>query len=365
MLAYSIRRLLMIIPTIIIILGLNFFIIQAAPGGPVDQIIAQMQGHGNVNLERAGGGSGGAGEVFQSQSADAGSNSRAARGLDPEIIQKLNHQFGFDKPLGERFFSMVWNYLRFDFGESYFLGKPVLRLILEKLPVSISLGLWSSLIIYGISIPLGVLKAIKAGSRLDWLSSFIVIGLHAIPAFLLAVFLIILLAGGQYWQIFPLRGLFSDNWADLSLWGKIKDYFWHLALPIGALSVGGFASLTMLTRNSFLEEIGKQYVLTARARGLNQRQVYYGHVFRNAMLIVIAGFPASFIGMFFTGSLLIEIIFSLDGLGLLGFSAAINRDYPLMFATVYIFSLMGLVLNLVSDLTYAWVDPRIDFESRS
>ena len=289
---------------------------------------------------------------------------RGAQGLDPEFIEKLEKQFGFDRPPHERFALMLWNYIRFDFGESYFRDISVIDLVLEKMPVSISLGLWMTLISYGISIPLGIGKAVRDGTRFDvWTSAVIIIG-YAIPGFLFAVLLIVLFAGGTFLDWFPLRGLTSDNWAELSWHERIIDYFWHLTLPLISMALAAFATTTLLTKNSFLDEIRKQYVMTARAKGLTENQVLYGHVFRNAMLIIIAGFPGAFIGAFFAGSLLIETIFSLDGLGLLGFESIVNRDYPVVFATLYIFSLLGLVVNLISDLTYTWIDPRIDFETR-
>lgn len=366
MLAYIIRRLGLIIPTLFAILAINFAIIQAAPGGPIDQIMVHLQGLGGDTMQRVTGGAGdlNAGSGIAGTSAEGHSLTRAGRGLDPAYLEKLNKQFGFDKPASTRFMDMVWQYLRFDFGQSYFQDRPVLTLIAEKLPVSISLGLWSTLLIYFISVPLGIAKAVRNGTNFDvWTSSLIIIG-YAIPNFLFAVCLIILFAGGEYFNLFPLRGLVSDNWESLSWPMRIIDYFWHLALPLTSVVVGGFATLTMLTKNSFLEEIGKQYVQTARAKGMVDKKILYGHVFKNAMLIVIAGFPSVFVGMFFTATLLIEIVFSLDGLGLLGFEAALNRDYPIMFATLYIFTLMGLVLGLISDLTYVLIDPRIDFERR-
>ncbi|MEC8188045.1 MAG: microcin C ABC transporter permease YejB, partial [SAR324 cluster bacterium] len=289
---------------------------------------------------------------------------RGAQGLDPELVQEIERMYGFDKPIHVRFLEMLRNYLVFDFGESFFRDRKVTDLILEKMPVSISLGVWSTLAVYLVSIPLGIRKAVRHGSRFDVWSSTIVIFGNAIPTFLFAILLIILFAGGNYFSWFPLRGLFSDNFETLSLGEKILDYFWHLTLPIISILIGAFATLTMLTKNSFLDEINKQYVMTARAKGLTEGRVLYGHVFRNAMLIIIAGFPAAFISMFFTGSLLIEIIFSLDGLGLLGFESALQRDYPVMFGTLYIFTLLGLVVGLISDITYTIVDPRIDFESR-
>ncbi|MFC3674599.1 microcin C ABC transporter permease YejB [Ferrovibrio xuzhouensis] len=367
MLAYILRRLLLIVPTLLGIMVVNFAVIQFAPGGPVEQVIAQVTGTAADAAGRVSGGSGGESGVTGAAMAQAGSGAgkyRGAQGLDPEFIRKIEKQFGFDKPAPERFWLMLKNYARLDFGESYFKGRPVIDLIIEKLPVSISLGLWTTLLVYLISIPLGVAKAVRDGSRFDlWSSAAIVIG-YAIPSFLFAVLLIVLFAGGSFVQWFPLRGLTSDNWGDLSWPAKITDYFWHIALPVLSMVIGGFASLTMLTKNSFLEEINKLYVLTARAKGLSERRVLYGHVFRNAMLIVIAGFPGAFISILFTSSLLIEVIFSLDGLGLLGFEAALKRDYPIMFGSLFIFTLLGLIVGLVSDLTYVMVDPRIDFESR-
>jgi microcin C transport system permease protein len=364
MIAYIIRRLLLMIPTLFAIMLINFVIIQTAPGGPVEQIIAQLTGQGAAITERVT--QSGAGETMGAQATEASQTGkyRGAQGLDPEFIASLEKQFGFDKPLSERFLMMMRNYLMFDFGESYFRNRKVVDLVLDKMPVSISLGLWTTLLTYLISIPLGIAKAVRDGSRFDvWSSMFVVVG-NAIPAFLFAVLLLVLFAGGSYVQWFPLRGLTSENWASLDWPAKILDYFWHLVLPITAMVIGGFATLTMLTKNSFLDQINQQYVLTARAKGLAERRVLYGHVFRNAMLIVIAGFPSAFIGILFTGTVFIEIIFSLDGLGLLGFEAAFNRDYPLMFGTLYFFSLVGLVINLVSDLMYTIVDPRIDFEAR-
>ncbi|MAL78895.1 MAG: microcin ABC transporter permease [Sneathiella sp.] len=364
MFAYILRRILLMIPTLFGIMVLNFVVIQFAPGGPIEQIIAEIQGTAVGATARIGGS--GSGDMAGGGASSVGGESsyRGAQGLDPEFIKKLEVQFGFDKPAHERFFLMMKNYLMFDFGSSYFRDETVVNLVIEKLPVSISIGLWTTLLVYLISIPLGIAKAVRDGSKFDiWTSSLVIIG-NAIPSFLFAVALIVLFAGGSYFNWFPLRGLTSDNWEQLSLIGKIGDYFWHLALPITALVIGGFAALTQLTKNSFLDQISQQYVLTARAKGLSERRVLYGHVFRNAMLIVIAGFPSAFIGILFTGSLLIEVIFSLDGLGLLGFEAAINRDYPVIFATVYVFALLGLIMNLVGDLTYTLVDPRIDFEAR-
>jgi microcin C transport system permease protein len=351
--AYLTRRLLLVIPTLLGIMVINFVIVQFAPGGPVDQTLAQIRGDGGGALER----------VTGSAAGDSGTT-RSSRGIEPELIDQLKKLYGFDQPAYVRFFDMLRRFATFDFGESFFKGRPVTDLIVEKLPVSISLGLWATLITYLVSIPLGIRKAVRDGSRFDlWTSTVISIG-NAVPSFLFAVLLIVLFAGGSYFQWFPLRGLVSSDWSHLSWWDRILDYFWHLALPLTSLVVGTFASLTLLTKNSFLEEIGKQYVLTARAKGLDERRVLYGHVFRNAMLIVIAGFPAVFINVLFTGSLLTEIIFSLDGLGLLGYEAVIQRDYPIVFATLYIYTLVGLLLKIISDLTYTLVDPRIDFERR-
>ncbi|SEL37286.1 microcin C transport system permease protein [Bosea lupini] len=361
MLNYIARRLALMVPTLFGILLISFVIVQFAPGGPVERIISQLNNPNSGAAERVGGGSGG---DAGAQSMDSGSAYRGAQGLDPAFIKELEKQFGFDKPAHERFFKMLKDYATFDFGRSYFRDAPVLQLIKEKLPVSITLGLWMTLLSYAISIPLGIRKAVKDGSRFDtWTSAVVIVG-YAIPGFLFAILLIVLFAGGSFWQIFPLRGLTSENWAQLSLIGKIGDYFWHIALPVLAMALGAFATSTLLTKNSFLDEIRKQYVLTARMKGLSERGVLYGHVFRNAMLIVIAGFPGAFVHALFAGSLLIETIFSLDGLGLLSFEAIVNRDYPVVFANLYIFSLIGLIVHLITDLTYAWVDPRIDFESR-
>lgn len=354
--SYILRRLALIIPTLFGIMLLNFIIVQAAPGGPVEQLLSEMQGHGGSTLTRAGGGGG--------SEVASGGDSRSSQGIHPELLAEIETMYGFDKPPHERFFKMIADYARLDFGESFYRDRTVIELIVDKLPVSISLGLWSTLAIYLISIPLGIRKAVSDGSRFDvWTSSFIVIG-YAIPGFLFAIILIVLFGGGSYFDVFPNSGLTSTNFDEMSWPEKIQDYFMHLVLPVTANVIGGFATLTLLTKNSFLDEIGKHYVITARAKGLNQRQVLYGHVFRNAMLIVIASMPGVLVSLFFTGSLLIEVIFSLDGLGLLGFEAALNRDYPVIFGTLFIFTLMGLVLKLVSDLTYVLVDPRIDFESR-
>ncbi|HET7678871.1 MAG TPA: microcin C ABC transporter permease YejB [Xanthobacteraceae bacterium] len=368
MTAYLIRRLLFMIPTLFGIMLVSFVVVQFAPGGPVEKVIAQLSGRDTGATSRISGSPGGdfgAGQQMPGGAIETvTSKYRGAQGLDPEFIKSLERQFGFDKPAHERFFLMLWNYARFDFGKSYFRDVSVLQLIKEKLPVSISLGIWMTLLTYLISIPLGIRKAVNDGTRFDtWTSAVVIVG-YAIPGFLFAILLIVLFAGGSFWDIFPLRGLTSDNWAALPWYAKILDYFWHLTLPIISMALGAFATMTLLTKNSFLDEIRKQYVLTARAKGNTQTQVLYGHVFRNAMLIVIAGFPSAFVGAFLSGSLLIETIFSLDGLGLLGFESVLNRDYPVVFATLFIFSLVGLVVNLISDLTYTWIDPRIDFESR-
>ncbi|MDU8911826.1 microcin C ABC transporter permease YejB [Aestuariicoccus sp. MJ-SS9] len=353
--AYILRRLLLIIPTLLGIMIINFTLVQFVPGGPIEQILAQIEGEGDVFAGIAGGG----GEVEAASEEGAG-----RRGLPPEFIAELEKEFGFDKPPLERFLSMLWNYMTLDFGESYFRSISVIDLVLEKMPVSISLGLWSTLIAYIVSIPLGIRKAVKDGTAFDTWTSGAIIVAYAIPGFLFAILLLVLFAGGSYFQIFPLRGLTSDNFDELSLLGKVADYFWHIALPVIASTISAFATLTLLTKNSFLDEIKKQYVMTARAKGLKESQVLYGHVFRNAMLIVIAGFPAVFIGVFFSGSLIIETIFSLDGLGRLGFEAAVARDYPVIFGTLFIFGLIGLVVGILSDLMYVLVDPRIDFEKR-
>ncbi|MEZ5777867.1 MAG: microcin C ABC transporter permease YejB [Paracoccaceae bacterium] len=362
--AYILRRLLLVIPTLLGIMIINFTLTQFVPGGPIEQVLAQIEGEGDVLRGIAGGGDAGTQETtIGSNGGDAGGYV-GARGLPPEFIAELERQFGFDKPPLQRFLGMMGDYLRFDFGESWFRSISVIDLVIEKMPVSISLGLWSTLLAYLVSIPLGIRKAVKDGSSFDtWTSGAIIVG-YAIPGFLFAIMLIVLFAGGSYWRIFPLRGLTSDNWEQLSLIGKALDYFWHITLPIIASTISGFATLTLLTKNSFLDEINKQYVLTARAKGLTERRVLYGHVFRNAMLIVIAGFPALFLSVLFGGGLLIEIIFSLDGLGRMGYEAALQRDYPVVFGTLYTFGLMGLVVGIVSDMMYVVVDPRIDFEKR-
>ena len=370
MVAYLIRRLLLVVPTLIGIMMINFFVIQVVPGGPVEQLIAQLSGTAVEATARIGGT---AAEETLSQrqdlqgtdaSAASSSKYRGARGLDPALIKEIEVMYGLDKPLPVRFLDMMKAYLTFDFGNSFFQDRRVLDIVLDKMPVSISLGLWTTVLVYTISIPLGITKAVRDGTRFDVATSSVITVGYAIPNFLFALLLIIVFAGGRYLSWFPLRGLVSENWAELSTLGKIVDYLWHLVLPITAMVISGFATLTLLTKNSFLDQIGMQYVMTARAKGLSERRVLYGHVFRNAMLIVIAGFPGAFISIFFSGSLLIEVIFSLDGLGLLGYEAAINRDYPIMFASLYFFSLLGLVMGIVSDLTYAFIDPRIDFASR-
>lgn len=350
---------MLMIPTLVGIMVINFTLVQFVPGGPIEQVIARLEGGGDVFQSISG-----ASDAGLQQQGRLDERYLGARGLPPEFIAQLEREFGFDKPPLERFLGMMWNYLRFDFGQSYFRSISVVDLVLEKMPVSITLGLWSTLIAYLVSIPLGIAKAVRDGTPFDsWTSGAIIIG-YAIPGFLFAILLIVLFAGGSYWQIFPLRGLTSDNWAELSWPMKILDYLWHITLPVIASTISAFATLTLLTKNSFLDEIRKQYVMTARAKGLTERRVLYGHVFRNAMLIVISGFPAVFVGVFFGGSLIIETIFSLDGLGRLGFEAAVARDYPVIFGTLYVFGLIGLLMGLLSDLMYVWIDPRIDFESR-
>jgi microcin C transport system permease protein len=357
--AYILRRLLLVIPTLIGIMIINFALTQFVPGGPIEQILANLEGQGDVFAGIAGG----AGDAnFGSETE---SDYIGGRGLPPEFIAQLEREFGFDKPPLERFLNMMWNYVRLDFGESYFRSISVFDLVVEKMPVSITLGLWSTLIAYMISIPLGIKKAVRDGTPFDtWTSGAIIVG-YAIPGFLFAILLIVLFAGGSYWRVFPLRGLTSSNFEDLSLIGKVLDYFWHITLPVLASTISAFATLTLLTKNSFLDEIKKQYVMTARAKGLSESKVLYGHVFRNAMLIVISGFPALFIGVFFGGSLIIETLFSLDGLGRLGFEAAVARDYPVVFGTLFAFSVIGLIVGIITDLTYVLIDPRIDFEARN
>src|SRR5262245_1501315 len=364
MLAYVIRRLLFVIPTLFGIMVVNFVIIQLAPGGPIDVIVAQLRGVAVDPTARLSGQGGDTGSSGVRRSGNDQERTRGARGIEPRLLEDLRRQFGFDKPLTERFVQMMRNYLVFDFGTSFFNDRTVVQLIIDKMPVSISIGLSTTLIIYLVSIPLGIRKAVRDGSRFDiWTSAAIIFG-YAIPSFIFAVLLVVLFAGGSFVQLFPLRGLTSDNYAQLDFIGKIADRLWHLVLPVIAMVIGGFASLTMLTKNSFIDEINKLYVVTARSKGLSERRVLYGHVFRNAMLIVIAGFPGLFIGILFSSSLIIEIIFSLDGLGLLGFNAALYRDYPIMFGTLYAFTLLGLVMTIVRDITYSLVDPRISFEAR-
>ena len=364
--AYLLRRILLIFPTLFGIMLINFAVIQIVPGGPVEQMIAQMTGTAVESTARFSGGA--EGELDSSFDAssfeDGDSKYRGAQGLDPDIIREIEIMYGMDQPAHERFFKMLKSYLFFDFGESFFRDQKVTSLVLDKMPVSISLGLWTTLLVYLISIPLGIRKAIKDGSQFDIISSSIVTIGYAIPNFLFAVILIVFFAGGRFYDIFPLRGLVSENFQELNFLSQIKDYFWHLTLPLIAMIVSGFAGLTFLTKNSFIDQINQQYVMTARAKGLSERKVLYGHVFRNAMLIVIAGFPSAFIGILFSSSLFIEVIFSLDGLGLLGYEAALTRDYPVIFATLYFFSLLGLVMGIIGDFMYSIIDPRIDFESR-
>jgi microcin C transport system permease protein len=357
MTSYIIRRILLMLPTLFGIMLLNFIIVQAAPGGPVERVVMQLEGKGGES-----GVTGSASETAASHGA--GDFYRGRRGLDPDLVKQIEKQYGFDKPPVERFFEMLKNYATFNFGESFYQSKTVIQLIIEKMPVSISLGLWTTLLVYLISIPLGIKKAVRDGSNFDIWSSFVVVVGYAIPSFLFAILLIILFAGGSYLDLFPLRGLVSDNWHELSIIGKVADYLWHMVLPVTAMVIGGFAALTMLTKNSFLDEINKQYVLTARAKGCTESRVLYGHVFRNAMLIVISGFPVTLLSMLFTGSLLIEVIFSLDGLGLMSYEAVVNRDYPVFFGTLFIFTLFGLIMTLIRDITYVLVDPRINFEGR-
>ncbi|AUO23459.1 microcin C ABC transporter permease YejB [Pseudomonas sp. D8002] len=353
MLAYSARRLLLIVPTLVCILLVNFFIVQAAPGGPVEQAIARLQGIGSQ-------------ASVAGTRVETGSNeSRTTRGLDPALVADIERQYGFDKPLGARLWLMLSSYARLDFGDSFFRGAKVTDLILQKLPVTLSLGFWATLISYLVSIPLGIRKAVRHGSRFDvWSSAAVIIG-HAMPAFLFALLLIVVFGGGSLLNWFPVRGLVSENFASLSWAGKVVDYFWHLVLPVSALVIGGFATLTILTKNSFLDEISRQYVVTARAKGFSEKQVLYKHVFRNAMLLIVVGLPQALTAMLFGGSLLIEVIFSLDGLGRLSYEAAVARDYPVVFGTLFIFTLVGLVIKLLGDLCYRLLDPRLDFSARS
>ena len=357
---YILKRLLLIIPTLIGIMIINFVVVQVAPGGPVEQAISQLSGQSGDSTDR----------VTQTGSdlnvsTNKDSKYRGAQGIDPELIAQLEKEYGFDKPLLERFWVMMKNYATFNFGNSFFKDKPVIDLIKEALPVSVTLGFWSTLLIYLISIPLGIRKAVNDGNSFDIISSTLLIIATAIPSFLFAIFLIIVFAGGEYFSWFPLSGLYSENYHELSAWRQFTDYLWHIILPITAITIGGFASLSMLTKNSFIDQIHQQYVITAKSKGLSENKVLYGHVFRNAMLIVIAGFPAALIGILFTGSILIEVIFSLDGLGLLGYKAAFERDYPVFFGTLFIFSLLGLIVNIISDVTYTLIDPRINFERKS
>jgi len=364
MLAYILRRLLLMIPTLFGVVLISFAIVQFVPGGPVERAMAQLQGEDQGGGRLGGGGGAATGGAASHVGGDVSSRYRGAQGLDQKFIDELKKQYGFDKPAYERFWILLKNYATFDFGTSYYHNVPVLQLIKEKLPVSISLGVWMTLISYAISIPLGVKKAMADGSRFDVVTSGIIVFGYAIPGFMFGVLLLTLFGGGSFWAVFPLRGLTSDNFAALDWTHKILDYLWHIALPVASLVIGSFATLTLLTKNSFLDEIKKAYVQTARMKGLSERRVLYGHVFRNAMLIVIAGFPGAFVSAFFTGSLLIETVFSLDGLGYLSYDSIIQRDYPVVLGNLFIFSLLGLVVNLISDLTYTWVDPRIDFETR-
>lgn len=365
MTTYILRRLLLMIPTLLGIMVLNFIIVQAAPGGPVERMVAQLTSLNHSDSTARFSGTGGDMAGKADVSANVNSAYRGARGLDPEIVAEITRMYGFDKPPLERFLHMMGSYLRFDFGNSFYRDRSVVGLVFDTMPVTISLGLWTTLIVYLVSIPLGIRKAVQDGSKFDiWTSWVIIIG-YAVPSFLFAIALIILFAGGSYVQWFPMKGLYSEHWDELSMLGKIGDYLWHITLPVAAMVISGFASLTLLTKNCFLDEIHKQYVLTARAKGLAERQVLYGHVFRNAMLIVIAGFPSALLRILFTSALLIEIIFSLNGLGLLGYEAVVARDYPVMFGTLYLFTLIGLIFNLIGDVTYMLIDPRIDFEQRA
>ncbi|PPQ32975.1 microcin C ABC transporter permease YejB [Rhodopila globiformis] len=356
--AYLVRRLLLVIPTLFGIIAINFVVVQFAPGGPVEQMISELKGRGTGVIGRVTG----AGAAETAPTSDNGY--RGARGLDPHVLADIRKMFGFDKPPLERFLLMVRGYLTFDFGRSFFRDKPVIELVKEKMPVSVSLGLWSTLLVYFVSIPLGIAKAVRDGSRFDVASSAAVLVGYAVPGFLFAILLVVLFAGGSFVQWFPLRGLHSEGAAAWSMPARITDYLWHMVLPTTALVVGGFAGLTVLTKNCFLEEIRKQYVVTARAKGAGEQRILYRHVFRNAMLLIVAGFPSAFIGILFSSALLVEIIFSLDGMGLLGFESAMRRDYPVMFGTLYMFTLLGLLMQIVGDMMYTVVDPRIDFEAR-
>ena len=354
MLHYILKRIVLMIPTLFLILLINFCIVQIAPGGPVEQSIQriqQMQGVGVASNAQS--------------SLSYLSQYRGAQGLSPEMLAQIKAQYGFDRPAHERFWMMLKGYLSLDFGTSFFKDKPVTQLLYEKLPVTLSLGLWSSLLIYLIAIPLGIQKAKNKGMVFDKATSLLLAVSYAIPSFVFAIVLIVLFAGGSYWQWFPLQGLLSENFAELSLWGKLKDYVWHLTLPLMSLVLGGFAALTYLTKYSFIDELKKPYVLTAKSKGLNDQHVLYRHVFRNAILIVVAALPEALVGIFLVGNLFIEIIFNLDGIGLLGFEAITQRDYPVIFGTLFIFTLFGMLLRLIGDLLYQWLDPRIDFEARN
>jgi microcin C transport system permease protein len=355
--AYLLRRVLLVIPTLFGIIAINFAVVQLAPGGPVQMMIAQMRGHGAMSAMAGPASDTGAGLTSPG-------SYRGASGVDPQLLAQLRKMFGFDKPPLTRFLDMVGGYLRFDFGRSFFRGQTVLALIEERLPVSLSLGLWSTLLIYAISIPLGIRKAVHDGSRFDTATSGMILVGYAVPSFLLAILLVVLFAGGSYWHLFPLRGLTTTGSAAWPWPARVEDYLWHIVLPIASVTAGGFASLTLLTKNSFLEEIRKQYTVTARAKGASEQRVLYGHVFRNASLLLVAGFPQAFTTILFSSQLLVEIVFSLNGLGELGFQAAIQRDYPVMFGTLYIFTLIGLVMQIIGDLLYTVVDPRIDFTAR-
>ncbi len=359
MLMYILKRLMLIVPTLLLILVANFVIVQAAPGGPVEQAMEQAKSGPGTGVS----GTSQGGETARASGGDQ-AHYQGSRGLSPEMVEQIKAQYGFDKPAPERFWLMLKGYAQLDFGTSFFKGKPVTTLLWEKLPVSLSLGLWSTLLIYLVSIPLGIQKAVRHHGAMDQLTTAVLAVGFAVPTFIFSILLLVLLAGGSYWQWFPLQGLVSENFSELSLLGKVRDYFWHLALPLTAVTIGGFAGLTYLTKFSFMEELNKQYVLTARAKGLTERQVLYGHVFRNAMLVVIAGLPAALVSIFLTGNFLVEIVFNLDGLGLLGFEAVQQRDYPVIFGTLFLFTLVGLILQLISDLMYHWIDPRIDFSKR-
>src|SRR4051812_35039482 len=352
--SYILRRLLLMIPTLFGILLITFVVIQFVPGGPVEQMVFQLQG-------REGGMEAG-GAPAASAPPGAGGGYRGRQGVDAAKVEEIKKLYGFDKPAHERFFMMVGQFARLDLGKSFFQNKDVWQLIKEKLPVSISIGLWTFLLTYLISVPLGIAKAVRAGTPFDTVTTFLVLLGNSIPAFVLGVVLLVYFAGGSFVQWFPLRGLTSTNWGELGLWGKVADYFWHITLPVVAMVVGGFAVITILVKNAVLEEIRKQYVLTARAKGVSENKVLWRHVFRNALIPIMTGFPAAFIGAFFTGSLLIETLFSLDGLGLLSYESVIRRDYPVVFGTLFVFTLIGLLTNLIRDLGYLWADPRVKYE---